>query len=105
MIYRIVLSCIKESCIKESWIALFADDNVLYNFKHKAKDEFCNDVKIAQSWFTDSKLTIITNKCETLSFAASEVFLFEAFVADIQAQSHRNCLGVYLDIKRTSENT
>ena len=49
-------------CNPESRIALFADDNSLYNFEPNANDEICDDVKTARSWFKDNKLTINTNK-------------------------------------------
>ena len=88
-------------CISNSRIALFADDTSLYNFGPKAKDEICNDVNIARSWFTDNKLTINTDKCESLGFGIREPFPFQAFGAAIRSQSHCKYLGVYLDAKLT----
>ena len=88
-------------CIQVSRIALFADDTSLYNIGPKANEEICNDVKTARSWFKDNKLTINTDKCESLSFGTSETFPFEAFGAEIRSQTHCKYLGVYLDAKLT----
>ena len=88
-------------CIPESRIALFADDTSLNNFGPKANDEICNDVKTARRWFKDNKLTINTDKCESLSFGTSEPFSFEEFGAEISSQTHCKYLGVYLDAKLT----
>ena len=88
-------------CIPVGRIALFADDTSLYNFGPEANEEICNNVKTARSWFKDNKVTINTDKCETLSFGTSEPFPFEAFGAEIRSQTHCKYLGVYLDAKLT----
>ena len=88
-------------CITKSRVALFADDTSLYNFGPKARDEICNDVKIARCWFTDNKLTINTDKCESLGFGIREPFPSQAFGVEIRSQSHCKYLGVYLDPKLT----
>ena len=81
-------------CIPESRSELFEDDISPYNFVPNRNDEICNDVKTARRWFKDNKLTINTDKCESLGFGTSEPFPFEAFAADIRSLTHCEYLGV-----------
>ena len=87
-------------CFSESRIAMFADDTSLYNFGPKANDESFNDVETMSRCFKDNKLTLNTDKCESLSFRTSEPFPFEAFGAEIRCRLI-SYLGVYMVAKFT----
>ena len=54
--------------IKDSRIAIFADDTIVLNAGDKTSPLITQDLKIVTIWIVSNKLTVNVSKCEVISF-------------------------------------
>ena len=87
------------SVCKNSKISLFADDTTVYNLGRYSEKEITEDIQKMRSWFDMNKLTLIVEKCESISFGRAQAVSEQAFGEKNFCKRSCKYLGVLIDDK------
>ena len=83
--------------IKDSRIAMFADDTTVLNAGDKTSPLITQDLKNMTNWFVSNKLTVNVNKCEAICFGCGKPDKVTILSNELPYQKACKYLGLHLD--------
>ena len=92
------------SICKNSKTSLFEDDTSVCNMNENSENGITDDTQRITSWFKRKKLTVNTEKCESIGFRNASPVNESAFGQKVELKNSCKFLGILFDSKLDSKN-
>ena len=92
------------STCETSKLSLFADDTSVCNMNKNWKNEITDDIQRLTSWFKRNKLTVNTEKCESIGFQNASPVSESAFGQKVELKNSSKYLGILFDSELDFKN-
>ena len=102
-LFLLYINNLPSTC-KNSKISLFADDTSVCNMNKNSENESTDDIQRITSWFKRNKLTVNTEKCESIGFRNALLVNESAFGQQLELKNSCKYLGLFLDSKLDFKN-
>ena len=102
-LFLLYINDLPSTC-KNSKISLFADDTSVCNMNKNSENEITDDIQRITSWFKRNKLTVNTEKCESIGFRNAPPVNEIAFGQKVELKNSCKYLGILFDCKLDFKN-